>query len=62
MENVKVNDDMLVLITELTGLEQNKLMLLAAIYTRKVQEIKANKIEKFRKYLLDEVSVYNRNF
>lgn len=61
MENVKVNDDMLVLITELTGLEQNKLMLLAAIYTRKVQEIKANKIEKFRKYLLDEVSFYKRN-
>lgn len=61
MENVKVNDDMLVLITELTGLEQNKLMLLAAIYTRKVQEIKREKIDKFRKYLSDEIVFYKRN-
>lgn len=61
MDNVKVNDDMLVLITELTGLEQNKLMLLSTIYTRKIKEIKKEKIDEFRKYLLDEIVFYKRN-
>ena len=37
MGNVKVNEDMLVLISDLTNLEQNKLMLMATIYTRKIE-------------------------
>lgn len=43
MGKVKVNEDMLVLITDLTNLEQNRLMLLATIYTRKIEEIKKEK-------------------
>lgn len=60
MDNVKVNDDMLVLITDLTTLEQNKLMLLATIYTRKIEEIKKEKMEKFKKYLSDQIVFYKR--
>lgn len=61
MENLKVNEDMLLLISDLTNLEQNKLMLMATIYTRKSEEIKKNKIDNLQKYLLDQVKFYKRN-
>ena len=48
MGNVKVNEDMLVLISDLTNLEQNKLMLMATIYTRKIEELKKNKIDNLQ--------------
>ena len=40
MDNVKVNEDLSVLISDLTRIEQDKLMLMATIYTRKNEEIK----------------------
>lgn len=61
MGSVKVNEDMLVLISDLNNLEQNKLMLMATIYTRKIEEIKKNKIDNLQKYLLDQVKFYKRN-
>ena len=61
MGNVKVNEDMLVLISDLTNLEQNKLMLMATIYTRKIEELKKNKIDNLQKYLLDQIKFYKRN-
>lgn len=61
MVDVKVNDDMLVLITDLTNLEQTKLMILATIYTRKLEQKKQEKIENFKKYLLDQIAFYKRN-
>lgn len=61
MGKVKVNEDMLVLITDLTNLEQNRLMLLATIYTRKIEEIKKEKIDNLQKYLLDQIKFYKRN-
>ena len=60
MGNVKVNEDMLVLISDLTNLEQNKLMLMATIYTRKIEELKKNKIDNLQKYLLDQIKFYKR--
>ena len=61
MGNVKVNEDMFVLISDLTTLEQNKLMLMATIYTRKIEELKKNKIDNLQKYLLDQIKFYKRN-
>ncbi len=61
MGNVKVNEDMLILISDLTNLEQNKLMLMATIYTRKIEELKKNKIDNLQKYLLDQIKFYKRN-
>ena len=61
MDNVKVNEDLSVLISDLTRIEQDKLMLMATIYTRKNEEIKQDKLNKFNMYLKDQLLLYKRD-
>lgn len=61
MDNVKVNEDLSVLISDLTRIEQDKLMLMATIYTRKNEEIKQDKLNKFNIYLNDQLLLYKRD-
>lgn len=61
MDNVKVNEDLSVLISDLTKIEQDKLMLMATIYTRKNEEIKQDKLNKFNMYLNDQLLLYKRD-
>jgi len=61
MERVKINEDLSILVSDLTQVEQNKLMLMATIYERKVEELKKEKINKLNTYLQEQLKFYRCN-
>jgi len=61
MEHVKMNEDLSILVSDLTQIEQHKLMLMATIYERKVEDLKKEKINKLNNYLQEQLRFYRCN-
>lgn len=61
MDNIKVNEELSVLMSDLIKIEQDKLMILATIFTRANQEIKKDKLQKFSEYLEGQLLLYKRD-
>lgn len=61
MNNSETYENIGVKLQELSDLENNKILLLATIFTRKTEDLKRQKLSELNEYLYSQLSYYNRN-
>ncbi len=61
MSNNEIFENIGVKLQELSDAENNRLLLLAAIFTRKMEELKKSKMNDLEQYIQSQLSFYKRN-
>ena len=62
MNDIETKKNLVDVISNISSLENDRLLLWATIYTRKCEEIKQSKLRDLRKYFDTQLSFYKRGF
>ena len=62
MNDIETKKDLVEIITNMSSLENDRLLLWATIYTRKCEEVKQSKLSDLRRYFDTQLNFYKRGF
>ena len=62
MNDIETKNNLVEIITNMSSLENDRLLLWATIYTRKCEEIKKSKLIDLRRYFDTQLNFYKRGF